>query len=599
MARPAPAPSRPAVLLALALALLPASAQQDVQVLPRGVAVPPLEDLPRLPALGVLPPRDSLLWADRIEVGQGALPAGAGDTGGALVNALLPASLTGTGKGEHIQYLLPPGHDGTTPVPLLVAWRGFGSSAASVSLQTTLDEECAVRGWAYLAVTGIDDKLFGPPVSQQNVAAAIAWMQAEFPIDAERIWMVGFSMGAGCAANFAARHRDPDGLTVAALGLVAGSYDWTQTWVVEPSVRTWLENAWNFGGPPATQAFAYQRSSALHHDPGSYPPLPGLHLDGAAMAQNLHATPAFITWDVGDTLAHLPAQSGTLADMLSGLGGTVVPAPVSGTTDPATGLPATHSWAVLDEGALCDFLAGHVAQRRPLQLVAQVDERRPAAWLTLEPAGPQGFARALGVADAAGGTLAISQVEGAARALVAPWAPAPWQLAGTPAGAGEFLLGVAGSAEPAGWALQAGLPTAEYEFDPQGDGLLLRVDGPEAFEVHAASFDAALGVTPDPVAPGGAVTIGLQAATGNDWAWLLVGLRPAALPGAAGLLAIEPVPPFLVLPVGLDASGDLALPAAVPASPALSGVFLLLQAAVQGPASGSKGLSNPFRFDIL
>lgn len=598
MTPPATTPSRLALLLA-ALAV-PLAAQQQVQVLPRGVPAPDVLGLPALPKVTALSPRDTLLYADRVLVGQGAAPAGAGDTVGQLVHAVVPASLTGTTKSEIVEYLVPSSYKPAVPVPLLVVWHGFGSSAANVSKQTTLDEECEARGWAYLSVTGIDDKLFGSLPSQQNVAAAIGWFQSLVNIDPERIRMVGFSMGAGCVTSFAARHRDPDGLAIAAVGLVSGSYDWTQTWHLDAAARTWLENPWNFGAPPSVAPFAYQRCSGLYHDPASYPPTPGLHLDQLAMAQNLHATPAFVTWDTGDTLAYLPAQSTRVIDLLEGLGGTVASLPVSGTTDPATGAPATHSWAVLDEDALCDFLAQHVAQRRPASLVAQVDERRPAAWLTLEPAAADAFAWARGSADPTGGVLALSDVAGASRVLASPWAAPPWFLSvGPPAAPGVPLLGVTGTDTPAGWARQGGIPVTAFDFEPGGDGLLLPAGAAAAWEVRARAWDAGLSLLPDPAPLGATLTLAVDAPAGATAAWILGGVAAAELPlGAGHLLLVAPSPPFLVFPLALDASGDAQASAWLSHDPALSGAWILLQAALQGPGSGLSGTSNAFRFDV-
>jgi hypothetical protein len=598
MNRSASTPSRLGLLLA-ALAV-PLAAQHDVQVLPRGVPAPDLAGLPALPKVTALSPRDSLLFADRVTVGQGAAPAGVGDTGGQLVHAVVPAALTGTTKGEIIEYLVPSGYQQGVPIPLLVAWHGFGSSAANVSTQTTLDEECEARGWAYLAVTGIDDKLFGSLPSQQNVAAAIAWMQSQVDIDPDRIWMAGFSMGAGCVTSFAARHREPDGLTIAAVGLVSGSYDWTQSWHLDTAVQPWLENPWNFGAPPTLAPFAYQRCSGLYHDPASYPPTPGTHLDHLAMAQNLHATPAYVTWDSGDTLTELPPQNARIVDLLEGLGGTVESLTVSGTTDPATGAPATHSWAVLDEAALCDFLAQHSAQRRPLALVAQVDERRPAAWLTLEPAAVGAFAWARGLADASGGVLHLTDVSGAARALAAPWAAAPWSLsvAQSPDAAG-LVLGVTATDPPAGWARQSGAPVTAFDFEPGGDGLLLPADTDGAWEVQARAWNAGLSLLPDPAPLGATLVLDVDAPPGATFAWILGGIAAAEVPfGAGHLLLVAPSPPLLVFPLALDASGDAQASASLAHDASLHGAWILLQAALQGPGGGLAGTSNPFRFDV-
>jgi len=62
----------------LAAALAPRAGAQDVQVLPgRGAApAPAQDDLPALPAITALSPRNTMLYADRVRVGQGAAPHG-------------------------------------------------------------------------------------------------------------------------------------------------------------------------------------------------------------------------------------------------------------------------------------------------------------------------------------------------------------------------------------------------------------------------------------------------------------------------------------------------------------------------------------------
>ncbi|HEX5010452.1 MAG TPA: hypothetical protein VFY71_08615 [Planctomycetota bacterium] len=592
---------RPQLALAaglLASALASRAAAQDVQVLPARGPAPTLDDLPPLPALTALSPRNTMLYADRVRVGQGAAPQGMVPASSPLVDAVLPTSVTGTSKPEGIQYALPQSPAG--PVPLLVAWHGFGSSAATVSDQTTLDEECDARGWAYLAVTGIDDKLFGPPLAQQNVAAAIAWMHTQIELDDSRLYMVGFSAGGGCVANFAARHRDPDGPVVAALGTVSASMDWTQTWWLEPATRTWLQNPFNFGGPPSFSLFAYQRSSTLYFDPDTYPPAPGTALDSFAMAQNLHATPAWITWDTGDTIGYLPKQSVHLAALLGSYGDTVQAVPVSGTTDPDTGLPATHSWAVLDETALCDFLAAHVAQPLPGAVTALVDDERDVAWMHVEPRDPQAFAWVRGEADPSGTAVAVHDVKGADRVLVAPAAPGPWDISAGAADAAGFQTGVFDAAPAAGYALnKQGHVVPGFEYEPAGAGLLLAVTKSVSFHVQPRTWDATLAVAPDPALTGSPVAVKIDAAMGAKMAWLVAGVGLDELPfGSGHLLLVEPVPPFVLMPVPLDASGNVKLQSTIPGNGKLSGAWVFLQAIVQGPGAVISGASNPFRFDV-
>ncbi len=594
--RSAPLP----LTIALLLAGLAAGAHGQVQK-PQ-LPAQPASLLPgALPALAPNASRSTMLYADRIDVRPAPrdLPAGmsAHSSPVAPVSTVLPAGVTGTGMAEHIQYQAPSG--ALAPgqlVPLLVAWHGFGSSANSVSLQTALDEFCAAHGWAYLSVTGIDDKLFGTPPTQTNVEAAIAWMRARFPIDPDRIHMVGFSMGAGAVANFAARHRDPDGLMIAGLGLVAGSFDWMQTWLLEPAVQPWMHNPWNFGAAPVFAPWNYQRSSTLHFDPFSYPPTPGALAGASSMAVNLHATPTYLTWDLGDSITYLPAQSGVLASQLLGAGGLLVQRPVTGTVHPQTGAPATHSWAVLDEAELFAFLAGVTAQRRPANFRALVDRDSVVSWTAVRQRGFGQFSWVAGERDAGlGRVLDLTNVEqltiaGASAELPLP----PRWIANTADGQTSRLRWASTSGylvTGPGGGLSPGQDSAPF------DGALLH-DLPAwgAIDVTLVpvAWGAALDLLPDPAPPGGAVTLSFDGPTGASVAWLVLSTATTQLPLPSGQPLL--VAPSLLLPLGLDGAGNVSFAGTVPADPALSGLRLYLQALVRTDALRA---SNLVRFDVL
>ncbi|MGQ0553645.1 MAG: hypothetical protein ACT4PU_10540 [Planctomycetota bacterium] len=599
---------------ALLLAATPALAQ-----VPSQPAKPPAVqqgkvNLPALPKLKADSPRSSMLFADRLEVRPAAkdfpksAAAGSASTP-VLVNYTLPASSTGTGMAEPIQYQLPTSYaPHGTPIPLLMAWHGFGNSAGSVALQTTLDEHCESKGWAFLSVTGIDDKLFGPPVSQQNAEAALRFMLEQFRIDPERIYLVGFSMGAGVVANFAARHRDPDDLMIAAIGCVSGSFDWTMTWLLEPAIQTWMNSSWNFGGPPGLSLFPYQRSSALFHDPLSYPPLPGLHLDLGAMARNLHATPTYLSWDTGDTITYLPPQSLVMAGLLTAAGGVVQTRTVSGTLNPLTGQPATHSWAVLDEAELFAFLEPHSAQRHPASFLGQLDGPAAVSWARVEPRQAGAFSWIVGEADVAGGQIDILDIENALEVQVALdqagfGAATSLRLRSTSADHDGYRLRLTNGDRPVGALLHAttGAVLPGFDIAPADGALLVTVPAQGVVDAIALiqPWQAELSLLPDPAAPGSPVELALQAPPGTPMAWLIVALTPGLTPFASGnLLFIELTPPLLFIPVPLDPHGAAHWNLTLPQEPALSGLTLWNQALLVGPGPGVSGLSNVFPFDI-
>lgn len=316
--------------------------------------------LPALAAVTAQSSRDALELSDRVMVVPADLAKYKDLPPAVYQQGLLAAGPDGTGTAyqEVFWYQVPSGYAAKKgAVPLVVAYHGFGASANSVSVQSTIDEECNERGWLYVAPTGIDDKLFGSPPSQANTAAAIQWMIDHYAVDTQRIYMVGFSAGGGIAANFAATHVDPQGIRIAAVGIVSGSHDWACVHAKgSATMKALLEHPLNFGGPPAQQLAAYQASSGLHFQMGSYPPLPGNLLQAASAAAGLAQTPTYVTWDTGDTLAEVCAQQPVLSQLLASLSATLQVQPVSGTA-------VTHSWSVLDEEALFDFFAQHTSAK--------------------------------------------------------------------------------------------------------------------------------------------------------------------------------------------------------------------------------------------
>lgn len=593
--------SRVPIAASIALLAATVSAQGVVQT---DFSAPDLDTLPRLPALAADSPRDTLLYADRFAVTPPAAEAAALSQGAVLVDHTISQKITGTGFAEPIQYQLPSDY-GQPPTdrPLLVAYHGFGASDGSVSLQSTLDEHCDARGWLYLSVTGVDDQLFGSEICQRHVEVAIQWMSDMFRVDEDRIYMVGFSMGAGIVSSFASRHRDTDGLMVAGVGLVSGSFDWVLTYHGDPGLQPWLEHPLNFTGPPSSQELLYRRAGGLAYVPGSYPPYPGTHDDTLALAAvNLADIPTYVTWDDGDVLTELPSQSQTLVDALTSRSGTVTSVPVSGTVDGA-GIPATHSWAVLDEADLFDFLDGRVADRSPDALWALVDEERPVAWLDAVPADGA-FAYVRAEVDAAGDVVTLSDVSGARRVFVdaaAAGVDFPARLVAADAGGSTWhalLRGEVARVDDTA----TGLPITAPEYHGSGDGTGAPVAPTGSVDVtlQPGSWGAQLAVTPDPTVPGGAIELVLETDPDDPAALLIVALADdlSTLPNGTQLNA-SLLPPSSKLPLPLDGSGVVTLPGTMPGGePSVSGFRFVMQVLVidaDGPGVIS---TNPVALDV-
>lgn len=540
--------------------------------------------LPEPPALVEGGRLDSLFEADRVEVPQDSTDVPPGIP--LPTEVTLSSAQTRTGFAESLYYLLPNGYDPLGPPrPLLVAYHGYGMSAETPHLQSTLDEQAWAQGWIYMAPTGLDKQVFGTPTSQENTEAAIEWMLANFQVDPDRICMVGFSMGAGITASFAARHRDPDGIMLAAVGLVSGTTDWTMEYNRgTAAAKLVLEHPLNFGGSSVAEPFRYQQASALYFDPATYPwspgPSVGVLIAALSMATNLHGMPTYITCDAGDTIPYVPALADELDALLGSLGGTTQKVVVTGTT------PATHSWAVLDELDLLAFFAGKVANRVPTSFLAQLDLGGRVAWVGLEQAAAGAFSYVDGWSDAGAGILVMQSIANAAEVGVdsgLAGVPTGPRISAASADALGTRLAVGGFAQPPSYLLEA--PGGGYlpGVDSAPVAGELRIDVAPldvlAFDVvHDPDWSGLLTTTPNPAAPGGPIQLNVAGSPGDDTAWVIVAAAEQLLAVKGFTIAAVPVPPAIVFPLPLNGSGLGAAAGVLPNDPLLVGLRLPTQA---------------------
>jgi len=569
---------------------------------------------PPLPPVFWDSPQDNLRFADRFPFG--AEEATAADGGTPPANdGFIPSGATGTGTtvAEIFKYLLPPGYEtyqeGLPPIPLVMAYHGYGASANSVATLSTIDDECYERGWAYFAPTGMDDQLFGSPLCLQNLEAALDWMLTHFNIDPDRIYAVGFSMGGGIMSNFAARHRDPGDTMIAALGIVSGTFDWTMSWKQGDSqLKTLMQSPFNFSGPAnnATYKFNYQKASGLFYTYSSYPPLTaGLTPTiGNSLASNLRTIPTYIVWDTGDTLAEVVLQETDFYDVVNSLGGTVEYHTTSGTIHPINGLPAPHSWAVLDENQLFDFFDGKVADRMPTTFHALMAESGTVSFMALDQLFTNAFATADGLADPLIPSVALSGVLNASSVHLdlsglGITAPGPVRV-NAGATAGNFELTLSGFDAPPAYLIDAvtGDLVTGTESDPQNDTLSQQIASPggglDALVITDASWSTDLYSGPNPVPVGGALTLDIDAPATSTLALLFIGFDSALGTIAGGYhITLQLGPPTIFIELPLDLDGNASLPANMPNDTSLAGLTLLMQSvAVSGGGGGVNSISN-------
>jgi hypothetical protein len=176
--------------------------------------------------------------------------------------------------------------------PLLVMFHSYNVSEWDCYLNTPIFKLALERGWYVIAPLGAHQVNFSIPYSQANIEAVLDWTMMTFPVDPNRIYGVGFSMGGGGVTSYMARHLDPAHPRFAAVVHHTGGVSIANTHenTVNPSV---LEDASMFGGPPSLVPFKYAQASVMD-------------IDGATGTINA-AT------DMARNVAHIPLRSFTIA----------------------------------------------------------------------------------------------------------------------------------------------------------------------------------------------------------------------------------------------------------------------------------------------
>lgn len=307
---------------------------------------------------------------------------------------------TGTGFAEAIQVMTPCGFNPAGPdIPLLMVNNGWGLSAASFfNGMSDIPDEANARGWLVVAFTQLDDKSFGVvPLPQQNVERALDWVLANYPVDEDRIYGVGWSGGGGSIVSYAVRHLDPEQPMLAALVTNAGSYDLIDTYNNEvPSVQTIMENPALLKGPPSgTTLWQYR----LSHGEELFQSGPTVVPEQTKLV-NLKHIPVYHTWSTDDSIVYLRDQNQAFDTFLQGIG-----APL--TTQSFTGLIDPHSWDLIDAKTALDFLQQHTVTRYPESFDILADKNRTYYWASVTLRAQKILTPVACSADAAANHVAI------------------------------------------------------------------------------------------------------------------------------------------------------------------------------------------------
>jgi pimeloyl-ACP methyl ester carboxylesterase len=259
---------------------------------------------------------------------------------------LFNVTLANTGTGYIEVFLLQvPDVPPQGPTPMLVAFHKFGVSHADVLFNTNFVQECRTRGWYLLAPFGAMEDNYGCLPSQANVTAAIDFVRSSAPVDPGRVYGVGFSMGGGGCASYAARHLDPSESIFAAIVDHTGSVSLWHTYANQDiSVEQIMEGL--FGGSPAAQHFAYQQCSTVDIDP-----LTDLVDPTSDMARNLDNVHCWMADQ--DPNVYLQTETQLFFNDVHALNSADLLTVVSGNV---------HSWSTMDDTAACDWLSRFTLQ---------------------------------------------------------------------------------------------------------------------------------------------------------------------------------------------------------------------------------------------
>ncbi|MBM3316555.1 MAG: prolyl oligopeptidase family serine peptidase [Candidatus Eisenbacteria bacterium] len=459
---------------------------------------------------------------------------------------------------------IPSAYDPAVPCPLLVGWHQWGGTHLEMRNATAFDSIADARGWLAAAHHGPSTTHWNNQATQSHVVDMIAWISERYAVDAERIYMVGASMGGAAGMVFSNNHLDPGGPLVAAAASVSGIQDCERRFA-EQGVNHSMIAA--FGGTPAEVPFEYRRNSAICFADST-----------GSMHWNARHLPLLLVFGHGTSDQVWRAHAEDLFAELDGWADEVV------LRESAL---AGHGWICAEEELICDFLGGFSARRHPLRLSLNADEAGRAWWAALDPRAGLAFARLEAAAHPASAHLTVTLARNIARAgldlqavafplhgdrFTIGWSvedgePAQLVLAGVPR-------------EPAAVTID-GEPCADWSYDPQAEELSLTGEGRAQY---AVLFDAAAaGQDGTGAAPAGsaAPALELRPALGRTLRYRL------ARPGPLGWALLDPAGRRLAgafageRPAG---EGALELPRGLPAGAYFARVSLSGNAAAAAAA---------------
>jgi len=251
-------------------------------------------------------------------------------------------------------YQLPENFNLETIYPLLIGFHQWGGNHMS-TFTTTFDEEANSRNWIFLSPYGGSSNNYNHQEAQYMVKEAIEWMIDSYNIDANKIYMVGGSMGGASGMIYANNHLNPNDPMVAATASASGILDCERRAIEMDGNNSMTE--W-FGGNYDEVPFEYHRNSAIYFADTTQ-----------SMHYNLKYTPLY--FDFGVTEPHRTHAEEMYQMMLGYNENMWIDEEPEG----------SHGFTVFDENHVCDWLEQFELNNNPDNINVNLDESSRAYWI--------------------------------------------------------------------------------------------------------------------------------------------------------------------------------------------------------------------------
>jgi dienelactone hydrolase len=382
----------------------------------------------------------------------------------------IPTTLGDTTETFWLQ--IPQDYQPGTPRPLLVGWHQWGGDRHEMKHATRLDSIANARGWIAASHDGPSPTHWNNQATQSHVVDVIRWIEQEYAVDPDRIYMIGASMGGAAGMIFSNNHLDPDGPMVAAAASLSGIQDCHRRFLEQGINNSMIAS---FGGTPEEVPFEYHRNSAIYFADSTQ-----------SMHRNALHLPLYVTFGHGTSDQVWREHAEDLHAAMAPFADTVVIR-----ESDRNG----HGWGCIEETRVCDFLESFVLDRRPARISIQADEEGRWYWADVRMRNPiDSFARFEALARAEARRVDFTMLRNVARAEL------DLPAIGFPLDQGSFTcrwsvldgeaaeLGFLGVAAAPAFVLRNGVEFADWSYDWGRQLLTLTAEGTG---LYAIVFDPA------------------------------------------------------------------------------------------------------------